>query len=105
MADGNGKAIEKIILTASGGPFRTWSLKELRTVTVEQALKHPTWIMGPKVTIDSATLMNKGLELIEAHHLFALSPDELDVIVHPQSVVHSLAVSYTHLTLPTIYSV
>ena len=82
--------MRRVILTASGGPFRTWSLQQLRTVTVEQALKHPTWVMGPKVTIDSATLMNKGLELIEAHHLFALSPDELDVIVHPQSVVHSL---------------
>jgi 1-deoxy-D-xylulose-5-phosphate reductoisomerase len=90
MMSGRREEVRRVILTASGGPFRTWSLKQLRTVTVEQALKHPTWVMGPKVTIDSATLMNKGLELIEAHHLFALSPDELDVIVHPQSVVHSL---------------
>ena len=90
MMSGRREEVRRVILTASGGPFRTWSLQQLRTVTVEQALKHPTWIMGPKVTIDSATLMNKGLELIEAHHLFALSPDELDVIVHPQSVVHSL---------------
>jgi 1-deoxy-D-xylulose-5-phosphate reductoisomerase len=82
--------VRRIILTASGGPFRTWKLDAIRNVTVEQALKHPTWSMGPKVTIDSATLMNKGLELIEAHHLFGLRPDELDVVVHPQSVVHGL---------------
>jgi 1-deoxy-D-xylulose-5-phosphate reductoisomerase len=82
--------VRRIVLTASGGPFRTWSLDAIRKVTVEQALKHPTWSMGPKVTIDSATLMNKGLELIEAHHLFGLAPDELDVVVHPQSVVHGL---------------
>ena len=80
----------RIMLTASGGPFRTWPLEAMRKVTVEQALKHPTWSMGPKVTIDSATLMNKGLELIEAHHLFALGPQALDVVVHPQSVVHGL---------------
>jgi 1-deoxy-D-xylulose-5-phosphate reductoisomerase len=82
--------VRRIILTASGGPFRTWKLDAIRNVTVEQALKHPTWTMGPKVTIDSATLMNKGLELIEAYHLFGLRPDELDVVVHPQSVVHGL---------------
>ena len=82
--------VRRIVLTASGGPFRTWSRDAIRKVTVEQALKHPTWNMGPKVTIDSATLMNKGLELIEAHHLFALTPAELDVVVHPQSVVHGL---------------
>jgi 1-deoxy-D-xylulose-5-phosphate reductoisomerase len=82
--------VRRIVLTASGGPFRTWSLDAIRKVTVEQALKHPTWSMGPKVTIDSATLMNKGLELIEAHHLFGLAPEELDVVVHPQSVVHGL---------------
>ena len=82
--------VKRIILTASGGPFRTWSLDAIRRVTLEQALKHPTWTMGPKVTIDSATLMNKGLELIEAHHLFGLKPDELDVVVHAQSVVHGL---------------
>ena len=90
MMSGQREEVRRVILTASGGPFRTWSLQQLRTVTVEQALKHPTWVMGPKVTIDSATLMNKGLELIEAHHLFALSPDELDVIVHPQSVIHGM---------------
>jgi 1-deoxy-D-xylulose-5-phosphate reductoisomerase len=87
---GRREEVRRVILTASGGPFRTWSLEALRSVTLEQALKHPTWDMGPKVTIDSATLMNKGLELIEAHHLFGLTPDELDVVVHPQSVVHGL---------------
>ena len=82
--------MRRVILTASGGPFRTWSLDEIRAATPEQALRHPNWSMGPKVTIDSASLMNKGLELIEAHHLFALKPDEIDVLVHPQSVVHGL---------------
>ena len=80
----------RVILTASGGPFRTASAEAIRTATVEQALKHPNWSMGAKVTIDSATLMNKGLELIEAHHLFALAPKQIDVLVHPQSIVHSL---------------
>src|SRR5580700_9483897 len=90
LGAGRREDVRRIVLTSSGGPFRTWSLEAIRKVTVEQALKHPTWVMGPKVTIDSATLMNKGLELIEAHHLFALRPDELDVVVHPQSVVHGL---------------
>jgi 1-deoxy-D-xylulose-5-phosphate reductoisomerase len=90
LSAGRREDVRRVVLTASGGPFRTWSLEDLRKVTVEQALKHPTWSMGPKITIDSATLMNKGLELIEAHHLFALRPDELDVVVHPQSVVHGL---------------
>ncbi len=90
LASGRREEVRKVILTASGGPFRTWTRDAIGKVTVEQALKHPTWVMGPKVTIDSATLMNKGLELIEAHHLFALRPDELDVVVHPQSVVHGL---------------
>ena len=90
LGAGRREDVRRIVLTASGGPFRTWSLEAIRKVTVEQALKHPTWSMGPKVTIDSATLMNKGLELIEAHHLFALGPDALDVVVHPQSVVHGL---------------
>jgi 1-deoxy-D-xylulose-5-phosphate reductoisomerase len=90
LTSGRREDVRCVILTASGGPFRTWSLEAIRKVTVEQALKHPTWIMGPKVTIDSATLMNKGLELIEAHHLFGLRPDELDVVVHPQSVVHGM---------------
>jgi 1-deoxy-D-xylulose-5-phosphate reductoisomerase len=90
LSAGRREDVRRIVLTASGGPFRTWPLDAIRTVTVEQALKHPTWSMGPKVTIDSATLMNKGLELIEAHHLFALAPDEIDVVVHPQSIVHGL---------------
>jgi len=90
LSAGRRDEVRRVILTASGGPFRTLSREALRKVTVEQALKHPTWDMGPKVTIDSATLMNKGLELIEAHHLFALRADELDVVVHPQSVVHGL---------------
>jgi 1-deoxy-D-xylulose-5-phosphate reductoisomerase len=82
--------IEKIYLTASGGPFRGWSEEQLKTVKKEQALKHPNWSMGAKITIDSATLMNKGLEVIEAKWLFNLKPEEIDVIVHPQSIVHSL---------------
>jgi 1-deoxy-D-xylulose-5-phosphate reductoisomerase len=90
LSAGRREHVRRIVLTASGGPFRTSTFEEIRQVTVEQALKHPTWSMGPKVTIDSATLMNKGLELIEAHHLFALAPDELDVVVHAQSVVHGL---------------
>jgi len=90
LSAGRREDLRRIVLTASGGPFRTWPLEAIRRVTVEQALKHPTWSMGPKVTIDSATLMNKGLELIEAHHLFALGPDQIDVVVHPQSIVHGL---------------
>ncbi|HEY6670624.1 MAG TPA: 1-deoxy-D-xylulose-5-phosphate reductoisomerase [Methyloceanibacter sp.] len=82
--------IERVCLTASGGPFRSWSLDQMRAARPEQALNHPNWSMGPKVTIDSATLMNKGLELLEAHHLFALTPDQLDVLIHPQSIVHCL---------------
>jgi 1-deoxy-D-xylulose-5-phosphate reductoisomerase len=82
--------VDGLILTASGGPFRGRSAAELREVTVEQALAHPTWTMGGKITIDSATLMNKGLELIEAHHLFGTPYDRIDVVVHPQSIVHSL---------------
>jgi len=90
LGAGRREDVRRIVLTASGGPFRTFALDAIRKATVEQALKHPTWSMGPKVTIDSATLMNKGLELIEAHHLFALPPEALDVVVHPQSVVHGL---------------
>ena len=82
--------IERVCLTASGGPFRSWSLDQMRAARPEQALNHPNWSMGPKVTINSATLMNKGLELLEAHHLFALTPDQLDVLIHPQSIVHCL---------------
>jgi 1-deoxy-D-xylulose-5-phosphate reductoisomerase len=82
--------VKRVILTASGGPFRTWSMEAIRAATPEQALRHPNWSMGPKVTVDSASLMNKGLELIEAHHLFALPSEQIDVLVHPQSVVHGL---------------
>ena len=81
--------VSRVILTASGGPFRNTSEAEMRVATVAQACKHPVWSMGAKISVDSATLMNKGLELIEAHHLFPVSPDQLEVIVHPQSVVHS----------------
>jgi len=82
--------IHRVILTASGGPFRTWPLERMRTATAAEAVAHPNWSMGAKISVDSATLMNKGLELIEAHHLFALGADALDIVVHPQSVVHSL---------------
>jgi 1-deoxy-D-xylulose-5-phosphate reductoisomerase len=82
--------IEKIYLTASGGPFRGWTREQLRDVQREQALKHPNWSMGAKITIDSATLMNKGLEVIEAKWLFNLKPEQIDVIVHPQSIIHSI---------------
>jgi 1-deoxy-D-xylulose-5-phosphate reductoisomerase len=82
--------IKRLILTASGGPFRTWSAAALESVGPEEALRHPTWQMGRKITIDSATLMNKGLEVIEAHWLFGVPADRIDVVVHPQSIVHSM---------------
>jgi 1-deoxy-D-xylulose-5-phosphate reductoisomerase len=82
--------VDRLILTASGGPFRGQTKEQLSAVTVEQALAHPTWRMGGKITIDSATLMNKGLELIEAHHLFGTPYERIDVVVHPQSIIHSL---------------
>lgn len=84
------KSLNKIIITASGGPFRTFSRGQLLSVTPEQALKHPNWDMGGKITIDSATLMNKGLEIIEAHWLFKTDYDDIEVVVHPQSIIHSL---------------
>ncbi|MEE8204147.1 MAG: 1-deoxy-D-xylulose-5-phosphate reductoisomerase [Alphaproteobacteria bacterium] len=84
------EAVERIILTASGGPFREFDLAAMADVTPEQAVAHPNWKMGAKISVDSATLMNKGLELIEAHHLFTLPPERIDVVIHPQSVVHSL---------------
>src|SRR5258708_4476666 len=90
LGAGHRADVKRAILTASGGPFRTWSIEEIRAATPEQALRHPNWSMGPKVTIDSATLMNKGLEIIEAHHLFALKSDEIDVLVHPHTVLHGL---------------
>mgnify|MGYP003450019665 CR=1 FL=1 len=82
--------LEKVILTASGGPFRTFSMEQLRHVTKEQALKHPNWDMGAKITIDSATMMNKGFEVIEAKWLFGVRPEQIEVVVHPQSVIHSM---------------
>ena len=90
MSGSRREDVRRVILTASGGPFRTASAEAVQRATVEQALKHPNWSMGAKITIDSATLMNKGLELIEAHHLFALAPEQIDVLVHPQSIIHSL---------------
>jgi 1-deoxy-D-xylulose-5-phosphate reductoisomerase len=90
MAGARPERIERVCLTASGGPFRCWSLDQMRAARPEQALNHPNWSMGPKVTIDSATLMNKGLELLEAHHLFSLPATKLDVLIHPQSIVHCL---------------
>ena len=86
----SGREVNRLLLTASGGPFRGRSRESLASVTVEEALQHPTWKMGPKITIDSSTLMNKGLEVIEAHELFHVSFDQIDVVVHPQSVVHSM---------------
>ena len=82
--------LRRIILTASGGAFRDWSVEKLGSVTVQDALKHPNWSMGPKITVDSATLMNKGLEVIEAHYLFDLDYDQIDIVIHPQSIIHSL---------------
>ena len=82
--------VRRIILTASGGPFRTKTKTQMQESTVSEALRHPTWSMGAKITIDSATLMNKGLEVIEAHWLFGLRPDQIDIVVHPESVVHSM---------------
>lgn len=86
----NSLGVKRVLLTASGGPFRNASLEELQSVTRAQALNHPNWVMGPKITVDSATMMNKGLEVIEAHWLFNALPEQIDVVVHPQSVIHSM---------------
>jgi len=83
-------AVHRLILTASGGPFFSLSAENLKSITVEEALAHPTWKMGPKVSVDSSTLMNKGLEVIEAHFLFGIPPDRIEVVIHPQSVIHGL---------------
>ena len=85
-----GNPVEKLILTASGGPFRTYTLEQLKTVTKAQALKHPNWKMGAKITIDSASMMNKGFEVIEAKWLFGVQPGQIEVVVHPQSIIHSM---------------
>jgi len=111
----NDKEVRKVILTASGGPFRKSSAEEMEKVTVAQALKHPTWSMGKKITIDSATMFNKGLEMIEAHWLFGLPMSQVDVVVHPQSIVHSMVefidgsvlaqLSVTDMCFPIQYAV
>ena len=90
LSAGPREDVSRVIITASGGPFRTWTREAMRSATLEQALKHPNWSMGPKITIDSATMMNKCLELIEAHHLFAVEPERLAVLVHPQSIIHGM---------------
>ncbi len=90
MKAGRASEVRRVILTASGGPFRDFEISEMQTVSVEQALAHPTWDMGQKITIDSATMMNKALEIIEAKWLFDLNPKQLEVVIHPQSIIHSL---------------
>lgn len=90
MRGNHAEQVERVVLTASGGPFRGRSRHELESVTVDEALQHPTWRMGPKITIDSATMMNKALEVIEARWLFGLRPEQIEIVVHPESVVHSL---------------
>jgi len=90
LQSGRREEVRRVVLTASGGPFRNRTTKELAEVTVEEALAHPTWDMGPKITVDSATLMNKALEIIEARWLFDLDPEQIEVVIHPQSIVHSM---------------
>src|SRR5580700_139836 len=113
--DGRASDVRRIILTASGGPFRETPAKDFDSITLEQALKHPTWNMGPKITIDSATLFNKGLEMIEAHWLFGVGMDRVEVVIHPQSIVHSMVefadgstlaqMSYSDMCFPIQYAV
>ncbi|HEU4957272.1 MAG TPA: 1-deoxy-D-xylulose-5-phosphate reductoisomerase, partial [Sphingomicrobium sp.] len=90
LADNRSCDVARLVLTASGGPFRRWTREQMAVATPEQAVAHPNWSMGAKISVDSATMMNKGLELIEAHHLFGLPSDRLDVLIHPQSVIHSM---------------
>jgi 1-deoxy-D-xylulose-5-phosphate reductoisomerase len=90
LGSGNREELVRVIITASGGPFRTWAARDIERATLAQALKHPNWSMGQKITIDSASMMNKGLEVIEASYLFTLTPDEIDVLVHPQSIIHGM---------------
>ena len=99
MQAGNPEEVSRIVLTASGGPFRDFSAQDLKTATVEQALAHPTWQMGDKISIDSATMMNKALEVIEAKWLFGLPADKIEVVVHPQSIVHSMVEFVDHSTV------
>jgi 1-deoxy-D-xylulose-5-phosphate reductoisomerase len=113
--DGRSSPVRRLILTASGGPFRKTPADQFQSITVEQALKHPTWNMGPKITIDSATLFNKGLEMIEAHWLFGVEMDRVEVVVHPQSIVHSMVefvdgstlaqLSYSDMCFPIQFAV
>jgi 1-deoxy-D-xylulose-5-phosphate reductoisomerase len=104
LAAGRIDQVRKITLTASGGPFRTFSLDQMRRVTPEQAVAHPNWDMGAKISVDSATMMNKGLELIEAHHLFPVGLDNIDILVHPQSVIHSMVEFHDRSTLAQLGS-
>jgi 1-deoxy-D-xylulose-5-phosphate reductoisomerase len=104
LAGGNISQVRKITLTASGGPFRTYSLDQMRAVTPAQAVAHPNWDMGAKISVDSATMMNKGLELIEAHHLFPVGLDAIDVLVHRQSVIHSMVEYHDRSTLAQLGS-
>jgi 1-deoxy-D-xylulose-5-phosphate reductoisomerase len=90
MVSGQRSEVHKVYLTASGGPFRTWSAEQMAEATLEDALRHPTWDMGPKITIDSATMMNKALEIVEAAWLFELGPESIEVIIHPESIIHSM---------------
>ena len=104
LSGGRIEEVRRITLTASGGPFRTFTREEMRSVTPAQAVRHPNWSMGAKISIDSATMMNKGLELIEAHHLFPVGLDRLSILVHPQSVIHSLVEFRDHSTLAQLGS-
>lgn len=114
LIEGRKKELDRLIITASGGPFRDWPKEKLENVTPEDALKHPTWRMGRKITVDSATLMNKGLEVIEAHYLFDISVDKIEVLIHPQSVIHGMLklkdgaflahMSVPDMKIPILYS-
>ncbi|MCB1523106.1 MAG: 1-deoxy-D-xylulose-5-phosphate reductoisomerase, partial [Rhodoblastus sp.] len=104
LGGADAKSVEKLIITASGGPFRTWSAEQIAAATREQALKHPNWSMGQKITIDSASMMNKGLELIEASHLFGVPAERLGVLVHPQSIIHGLVAFADGSVTASLYS-
>lgn len=114
MASAGGKGLQRLILTASGGPFRGWTPERVARATVNEALNHPTWRMGPKITVDSATLANKALEVIEGHFLFGLSFDSIEVVLHPQSVIHALTefadgsvlaqLGFPSMELPILYA-